>query len=113
MRNPFERRLWQSFWRRFKLGQFQEPEYETEKITYTLNYLPDFIIRLFDGRTIYIEAKGWLRPEDKTKLLAVKRDHPDKDIRIIFQSKNKKQERWAERHKFIYAIGSAPKEWFV
>lgn len=86
--------------------------YESEKIPYVLakHYIPDFIFLCPLGR-IYIECKGYLRPEDKSKLIAVKRQHPAKDIRIVFYSRNPRNIRWAERNGFRYAIGSIPREW--
>ena len=49
-------------------------EYETENLDYKLlkHYVPDFILKFKNGRKIYIEVKGYLRSEDRTKLLAVK-----------------------------------------
>ncbi len=96
-------------------------EYESEQLPYTLHrkYNPDFIIKLKDGRKIYIEVKGYLRSDDRAKLLAVKRDNPDIDLRIVFQKNNKLNKRsrtyysdWAERHDLPFAIGEIPKEWF-
>lgn len=86
--------------------------YESERIPYILAryYIPDFVIETPLG-TLYIEAKGYLRPEHKSKMAAVKKQHPEKDIRIIFYSHNKSYIRWAEKHGFKYAIGTIPKEW--
>jgi hypothetical protein len=57
-------------------------EYEKEKLPYVLecDYIPDF--RLANG--IYLETKGLLTYEDRRKMLAVKRNHPEKDIRFVF-----------------------------
>lgn len=86
--------------------------YENERIPYVLarHYIPDFIMETPTGR-VYIECKGFLRMEDKAKLCAVKRQHPNKDIRIIFYSKNPKYIKWAEKVGFRYAIERIPKEW--
>ena len=61
--------------------------YEVDKIPYYLvkQYIPDFSITFKDGRILYIEAKGWLRSEDRTKMIAVKKANPDLDIRLLFQ----------------------------
>jgi predicted nuclease of restriction endonuclease-like RecB superfamily len=86
-------------------------EYEPIRIPYTLSgyYIPDFLI---DGsRRILVEAKGYLRPEHKRKMVAVKRQHPELDIRIVFYAKVAKNIRWAEKNGFPYAIGKIPKEW--
>lgn len=87
-------------------------EYETEKIPYVMEYLPDFILCFGGGHKRYIEAKGWLRTEDKAKMRKVKRQNPNIDLRIIFQSNNKKYIRWAEVNKIPWAVGVVPKEWF-
>jgi predicted nuclease of restriction endonuclease-like RecB superfamily len=87
-------------------------EYESERIPYILarNYIPDFVVATPTGR-VYIEAKGYLRPEHKAKLVAVKKQHPEKDIRIVFYAPNKKYEAWAIRHGFRYAFSTIPKDW--
>jgi Autographiviridae endonuclease I len=87
-------------------------DYECTRIPYILacDYVPDWTVLLPSG-VLYIEAKGYLRPEHKRKMVAVKRQHPEKDIRMVFYSKNKKYIKWAERNGFTYAIGEIPKEW--
>ena len=89
-------------------------EYESEKLSYVIygTYINDFPIRTRGtGKKIYIEFKGYLRPEDKRKLVAVKTQHPDKDIRIVFYSHNPKYIKWADKHGFLWSIGQIPKEW--
>jgi hypothetical protein len=97
-----------------------EIEYETEKLSYTLvrDYIPDFVITLDSGRKLYIETKGYLRPDDRAKLLSARECNPEADIRIVFQQDNRlnknsrtRYSQWAERHGFRYAIGSVPIEW--
>lgn len=86
--------------------------YESERIAYILSrhYIPDFILVTKTGK-VYIECKGYLRPEDKSKMVAVKRLNPNLDIRIVFYAHNEKNIRWAERNGFRYAIDRIPKEW--
>jgi hypothetical protein len=95
-------------------------EYETEKLDYVLirNYLPDFILKFDDGRKIYIETKGYLRGEDRAKLLAVRDRHPDLDLRLVFSKDNRLNRKsrsryscWAKRHGFTYSVGTIPMEW--
>lgn len=101
--------------------------YEGEKLGYTVTgtYLPDFILRTPNGHTIYVETKGNGRSFDgqsRRKLLAVKEQHPGKDIRIVFYSDGKigpkrkdgtcmRQSDWAKKHGFTYAIKEIPAEW--
>ncbi len=93
-------------------GSGPKVAYETVKIPYVIegNYIPDFILTS-DTKTIYLETKGHFRPEAKRKMVAVKKLHPHLDIRIVFYSSKRSDIRWAERHKFPYAIGEVPQEW--
>lgn len=86
--------------------------YESEKIAYVLarHYIPDFVIDTPTGK-IYVETKGHLRREDKSKLAAVKRQHPEKDIRILFYRADVRKFKWAEKCGFKYAVETIPKEW--
>lgn len=111
-RSGFERSL--ATWLKRKNVKF---EYETEKIPYVIerNYVPDF--KLPNG--IYIEAKGVLTPQDRTKMRAVKRENPGLDIRFVFQCASNKLNRsskttygdWADRYGFKWADGAIPEEW--
>lgn len=85
-------------------------KYEPYYIPYTLarRYLPDFSIR---NGSILLEVKGYLRPEDRSKMAAVKKQNPELDLRIIFYSKKEKDIKWAEKIGLPWAIGSIPKEW--
>ena len=87
-------------------------KYESEKIPYVLagHYVPDFVVHTSLGY-IYIEAKGYFRPEAKRKMVAVKRQHPELDIRLIFYSGSKVNIRFAEKYGFKYAIETIPQEW--
>ena len=89
-----------------------EFSYEPEKIPYVLagHYIPDFRILTSTGR-VYIETKGYLRPEHKRKMVAVRRQHPNLDIRILFYSGSDSNIRWAVKNGFRYAVGEIPKEW--
>ena len=107
MKNKFEKRIYNQLKRRnctFK--------YECEKIPYVLcrHYIPDFVITTATGK-IYIECKGYLRAEHKAKMVAVKKQHPEMDIRILFYAGRPSNVRWAEKNGFKYAISKIPKEW--
>jgi hypothetical protein len=102
-------------------------EYETEKLEYTItsNYIPDFIVTTKSGKKIYIETKGNGRSWDgaaRRKLVAVKKQHPDLDIRLVFWSDGKfgasrkdgtrqTQSSWAEKNGFPWAIREIPNAW--
>ena len=94
--------------------------YESEKLSYTIehNYTPDFVLPNYK----YLEAKGYWSPEDRRKILAVKRDNPDIDLRMIFQSpyntisKRSKTTyaKWCERHDIPWtSYKDIPIEWLV
>lgn len=94
--------------------------YEIDKFSYYLerNYIPDFTITFKDGRQLFIEAKGWLRSEDRSKMIAVKKANPTLDIRLLFQNDNKLNKNsksrysdWALKHGFPFAFKRVPKEW--
>lgn len=106
-RNKFEKKL------HLQLKKSKvEFKYEPEKIPYVLSghYIPDFVLSLPTGK-IYIEAKGHFRPEAKRKMVAVKKQHPAMDVRIVFYSFKAKDIRWAEKNNFPYSVGSIPEEW--
>jgi len=94
--------------------------YESDKIPYYIErkYVPDFTVEFKDGRILYIEAKGWLRSEDRSKMIAVKRANPDLDIRILFQNDNKLNKNsksrysdWANKNGFPFAFKNIPEDW--
>ena len=94
-------------------------KYEETKFQYIpepRNYTPDFYL---EESGIFVEAKGHLTREDRVKMLLVKNQHPDIDIRFVFLRasnkiyKNSKTtySAWCERHNFIWAEGSIPTDW--
>lgn len=103
--------------------------YEAVKLDYTVSgkYLVDFVLIKKDGSPMYIEAKGNGLSFDghaKRKMRAVKEQHPDIDIRMLFYSDGKcgpkrkdgtfmRQSDWAEKYGFPYAIKEIPEEWLA
>jgi len=108
LRNKFEHRTYDDLKKR--KVKFS---YETEKFPYTIEskYIPDFPIVTKSGKKFYVECKGYLRPEDKRKLVAVKKCNPELDVRILFYAYNKKNIKWANKNGYRYAIGTIPQEW--
>ena len=95
-------------------------QYESEKLSYTINhsYTPDFVLPNYT----YLEAKGYWSPADRRKILAVKRDNPGIDLRMVFQSPyntiSKKSKttyaQWCERHDIPWSsYQEIPIEWLV
>jgi predicted nuclease of restriction endonuclease-like RecB superfamily len=87
-------------------------KYEPTRIAYVIagHYIPDFVIDTPTGK-VFLETKGYFRPEAKRKMVAVKKQHPELDIRIIFYSNKLKDIRWADKHGFKWAIDKIPQEW--
>lgn len=101
--------------------------YETERLGYVVagKYIPDFIITKPSGGKIYVETKGNGRSFDgpaRRKLIAVKTQHPDVDLRIVFYSDGKigpkrkdgtrlTQGEWATKNGFQWAIKEIPESW--
>ena len=95
-------------------------EYESEKISYTIqhHYCPDFVL----PNHVYLEAKGYWAPADRRKILAVKKDNPDMDLRMVFQAPynkiNKKSKTtyamWCEKHDIPWtAYHDIPIDWLT
>ena len=95
-------------------------EYETEKLSYTIEhtYTPDFVLPNY----IYLETKGYWDAADRRKVLAVKRDNPDVDLRMVFQSPyntiSKKSKttyaKWCEKHEIPWtSYQEIPLDWLI
>lgn len=95
-------------------------EYEKYKVSYIKpvthhEYTPDF--RLPNG--IFVETKGRFVVEDRKKHILIKEQHPELDIRFVFQnSKNKIRKGskttyadWCNKHGFVFADKVIPTEW--
>ena len=56
--------------------------YEPCKLPYNVqrNYIPDLLIG-----DIYVEVKGYFRQDAQRKMKSVKEQHPELDIRFLFQ----------------------------
>ena len=59
-------------------------EYESKRVPYTIqhNYCPDFVL----PNHVHLETKGYWDAADRRKIKAVKKDNPDLDLRMVFQS---------------------------
>jgi predicted nuclease of restriction endonuclease-like RecB superfamily len=108
-RNTFEKKLERQL-KRAKIFF----DYESEKIPYVLarHYIPDFILHTPKGK-IYVEAKGHFDRDAKAKMAAVKRQHPNLDIRLVFYRKDKRNIKWAERHGYLFSFEKIPEDWLI
>jgi len=95
-------------------------EYEQHTIKYIIPasehiYTPDF--KLPNG--IYIETKGRFVLEDRKKHLLIRQQHPNIDIRFVFQNSKGKIRKgskttyadWCTKHGFLYADKIIPQDW--
>ena len=83
--------------------------FEAERFSYVTEskYTPDFFLQ----SGVIIECKGFFKPSDRRKMLAVKNQHPELDIRFVFQRNNtlSKQSKttygdWCDKHGFLWCI---------
>ena len=99
-------------------------EYEQHVLAYVVpsrnaKYTPDFYITTKSGRTIIVETKGPFFTSDRQKMLLVKQQHPNLDIRFVFSrsktriSKTSKTTYadWCVKHGFPFADLRVPEEW--
>ena len=94
-------------------------DYEKERIKYHVAkdhaYTPDFKL----GNGVYLEIKGQFLSNDRMKHITVKDQHPDLDIRFVFDNPNKPINKgskttyamWCEKHGFLWCGKEIPKEW--
>lgn len=92
--------------------------YEPCKIVYYVPeskhfYIPDFVVG-----NIFIEVKGLLDAAARKKMILVKEQHPEHDIRFLFMRDQPIRKGsptlysdWAEKHGFPFAFKEVPEEW--
>lgn len=95
-------------------------EYEAFPIPYVKpskvhKYTPDFPL----PNGIIIETKGYFETKDRQKMVLIKKQHPDLDIRFVFSRSSTKINKgskttyamWCQKNGYPYADGLPPKEW--
>ena len=73
-------------------------------------YVPDFFVRLPNGESFYLEAKGYFDPSARVKMSQIKKQYPDLDIRMFFMNEDVKippakvttYGDWADKNGFRY-----------
>lgn len=82
--------------------------YEPEKLPYVLHktYTPDFVS---PSSRVMLEVKGVLDAQTRSKMRAVKSQHPEADIRFVFAKPHNKcpgikltHAEWAEANGFLW-----------
>ena len=97
-------------------------EYEVTQIEYIKpqtnhKYTVDFTL----PNGILIETKGRWTTEDRKKHLLIKDQHPELDIRFVFQNPNGKIRKgsktsyadYCDKHGILWADKEIPKEWLL
>ena len=94
--------------------KYEALKIEWEDLTYR-TYTPDFVL----GNGIIIETKGMFTVADRKKHLAIKKQHPQLDIRFVFENSNRRLRKgaktryyqWCNSHDFDYYDRIIPEEW--
>lgn len=104
-----------------QLEQSQVPyEYEKHKLVYTVpsrdaSYTYDFLL----NGSMIIETKGIFDVEDRKKMVLIKEQYPELDIRLVFSDAYKKlykgspttYAKWCIDHGFLWAHKTIPSDW--
>lgn len=98
----------------------QDVMFEAIKIPFSVpktdrKYSPDFVL----SNGIIIETKGKLEPKDRAKHVLIQQQHPDLDIRFVFQRPHDKinkgsptsYAKWCEKNGFKWASMTIPEVW--
>ena len=99
-----------------------DPRYEQTVVKYTVperqsKYTVDFTL----PNGILVETKGRWTTEDRKKHLLVKEQHPELDIRILFQSPKTKIRKgsktsyadFCDKHGIQWAEKKSPESWLI
>jgi hypothetical protein len=93
---------------------YEKVKIEWEDLAYR-TYTPDFV--LLNG--IIIETKGQFTTADRRKHLAIKKQHPNLDIRFVFENSRRKLRKgakstyaeWCVKYNFLYYDRIIPEDW--
>lgn len=96
------------------------PDYETLTVPYVIpakehKYTPDWLL----PNGIVVETKGIFDPHDRQKILLVKEQWPDMDLRMVFSNAKAKLYKgspttyadWCDKHEIPWAHKQVPKSW--
>lgn len=97
-----------------------EYEYESIKLRYTRpasehTYTPDIVL----PNKVILELKGRLTVQDRQKMILVKKQHPDLDIRFVFSNSKTKISKgskttyadWCVKNGFPFTDKQVPDDW--
>ena len=115
-RSGLEHRVWKNL----KQRKVRDAAYEAIRINYEIPasnhyYTPDIIL----PNGIILEIKGRLVKSDRDKHLLIKEQHPNLDIRFVFQSANNKIRKgskttyaqWCDKNDIKWCEKIVPDHW--
>lgn len=93
---------------------YEETKVEWEDLAYR-TYTPDVIL----SNGVIVEIKGLFTPADRRKHLKIKKQHPQLDIRFVFENSRRKIRKgsktsyadWCIRYGFRYHDKEIPEDW--
>jgi hypothetical protein len=96
--------------------RYEDLKIEWKDLRYR-TYTPDFIL----DNGIIVETKGIFDNEDRRKHLAVREQHPDLDIRLVFSNAKAKLYKgskttyamWCEKNNYLYSHRVIPPAWLL
>lgn len=82
-----------------KIGEIKSWEYEPTEFSFPIkrgnnSYKPDFHVTEKDGRTYYLEVKGFMDENSRVKLKRMKKFFPEVEVRIIDPPRYKAIAKW-------------------
>ena len=94
--------------------RYEEIKIEWEDVSYR-TYTPDFVL----NNGIIVEVKGHFVPADRRRQLLIRKQHPDLDIRFVFEnSQNRIRKgskttyaKWCIKNGFRYYDRIIPEDW--
>lgn len=94
--------------------RYEDLKIEWKDLRYR-TYTPDFIL----DNGIIVETKGIFDNEDRRKHLAVREQHPELDIRLVFSNAKAKLYKgskttyamWCDKNEFLYSHRVIPPDW--
>lgn len=116
-RSKYEKRVWENLTNAQQRKVQYEPSDPVVRYHLPKHYIPDFVL----PNGVMVECKGYFTSADRTKMLRVRKENPELDIRFLFQRANNRLTKspnsstywqWAEQHGFEWDEGERiPAKW--
>ena len=113
-RSGFEHKVSQYLDNLYIKYAYESIKIEWEDLAYR-TYTPDFIL----SNNIIVETKGMFTTADRRKHLCIKKQHPELDIRFVFENSRRKLRKgakstygeWCVKYGFTYHSRIIPEDW--